>query len=956
MPGAVWDLESLTTVSITRTRLTRVPDEIRSLTHVRRLNLSDNELETFPVAIAALEQLEVLRIVGNRFRELPSEIGNLENLRELYLDGNRLRSLPESIGRLGRLEVLGLSRNSLESLPETLADLRRLRVLHLSDNRLQALPAGMATLLGLEELTVDGNMLAQIPGFLGDLPELRVLDTRNNEVQQLPRALARSESLQDLRLQGNPLAEPPIELAERGLEAVRAYLQDGDSGSVRRWTSRLIVIGDSRAGKTSLLRGLLGNSFQEDLPSTHGIEVSTLELGPAVRSGSPMKLRCWDFGGQAIYHATHQFFLSPSCLFLLAWKPSTWSETRLKYWLEILRARFPESPVLLVATHRDQLPTDAAAEGLERTYDQVCGNYFVSNKNLAGFEDLVAGIEREASRLPLMGKRWPQSWLLFAEDIAGRDAPYFKEQELRETLDLHGITGESRKVLPEWLTELGEILYFADDHRLRELVVRDPQWLSGLIARVLMSPAVSEDEGYLRPETIDRLWPDVSTSTRAALLSLMERFDLACRLPDDEERKLLVVEKLPAKAPGYESEWNQLQVGEGVREIRMRFDFDVELPAGLPTWFLARSHRFATEWLWRDGGLFRDNDQSGHLALVEALPEQRTISLSVRGPNPVSFFSVLRDGLEVTFRRYPALRVTRRVPCSGHGGEPCEHWFNYVDLERSLTENPPVRHIECPVGQSSVDIGGLVFGIHWSTEGQVIALMERVEERSREVLTELGDARDDIIHSQSLLLEGQRDQRKFLEREFLKRLRREQSRARSDCPSVFLLRALGTQPSNRARRLLARKLELHLCCEAPGDWHPTESGGRYVLEDPAKWIRVIEPHIRRLVRILRFVGPLVGPVTAYAGSEYEELARRDVQFMKALIDRLPMSTLTGADSDLSDSEGDELTELRGGSLRGLERMLDALDPGRHWGDLRRVPTPEGPWLWLCERHEEKYLT
>ena len=32
-----------------------------------------------------------------------------------------------------------------------------------------------------------------------------------------------------------------------------------------------------------------------------------------------MRLAVWDFGGQEIYHATHQFFLTDQSLFVLVW-------------------------------------------------------------------------------------------------------------------------------------------------------------------------------------------------------------------------------------------------------------------------------------------------------------------------------------------------------------------------------------------------------------------------------------------------------------------------------------------------------------------------------------------------------------------------------------------------------------------------------------------------------------
>ena len=46
--------------------------------------------------------------------------------------------------------------------------------------------------------------------------------------------------------------------------------------------------------------------------------------------------------------------------------------------------------------------------------------------------------------------------------------------------------------------------------------------------------------------------------------------------------------------------------------------------------------------------------------------------------------------------------------------------------------------------------------------------------------------------------------------------------------------------------------------------------------------------------------------------------------------------------------------VRGALLCGLRTLLDELDPARDWGGLRKVLTPEGHYLWLCDHHAEEY--
>ena len=59
-----------------------------------------------------------------------------------------------------------------------------------------------------------------------------------------------------------------------------------------------------------------------------------------------------------------------------------------------------------------------------------------------------------------------------------------------------------------------------------------------------------------------------------------------------------------------------------------------------------------------------------------------------------------------------------------------------------------------------------------------------------------------------------------------------------------------------------------------------------------------------------------------------------------------------------DKPGGSLTAERsveGASLRTLRQLLDQLDPKQHWGGLRKILTPEGHYLWLCEGHANQFL-
>src|SRR5581483_7783142 len=144
---------------------------------------------------------------------------------------------------------------------------------------------------------------------------------------------------------------------------------------------------------------------------------------------------------------------------------------------------------------------------------------------------------------------------------------------------------------------------------------------------------------------LDSLWRELDRGVRDHLLGMMDRYDLSYRIDDTRSADLsLVVERLQWEPPPYQDEW-AARSGPGDREIKVIYELNT-MPPGIPTWFIARSHRFSKGIHWRTGALFAHGDGQ-HLALVNADQHRNAVELAVRGPSPVGFFMVLDDGLNL---------------------------------------------------------------------------------------------------------------------------------------------------------------------------------------------------------------------------------------------------------------------------------------------------------------------
>lgn len=707
LPANIGTLTKLQKLSVAGTHFANLPLEITELPGLVDLSLSGEKMTRLDLPVVMLPNLKTLSIYSTGIVELPELIGQLASLDTLLGFNNPLVTLPAEIGQLTSLDRILLSENELEWLPASIGQLKQLTRLHLAKNQLTTLPPEIGQLSHLSDLDVHNNKLSSLPVEIGELQNLVSLDVSHNQLTALPPEIGALPRLRQLKVDGNPIENVPVEILQQGNEAVLQYLRSlsapapstisaaattpelpptpaiqppaleaarterlvsaeqpdpaaisaspAAGSGVRRYLSKLMLVGEGGVGKTSLICALLGDAFDAGEETTRGMAIRHLTL-PHPNEDAQMTLRVWDFGGQEFYHATHPYFLTDHALFLLVWNARLgWRAGRLSYWLEMISVRAPNAPILLVATHLDEHAADLPLAELRARFPQlnILASVGVSNKTSVGIDALREEVRQRAAELPRMGELWPQPWVKAAGVLESIDEPTVGLGETRRLWRSLGVDEQAFPVLLRWLHELGDLLYFADDEELADLVILRPTWVSEMMNRVMDSRAVTDSGGLLTKPVRDRLWADVDFSVRAKLLRLMERFDLGYRLPDDPLERLLIPERLPADPPPYEAQWDRF---EGMSESRAVYHFKSSVPAGIPSWFIARSHRFSLGLHWHSGVLLADTpEQPQHLALLRADRVGNSVELCVRGPYPAYFFSLLKDGLMKTLSRYPGL-------------------------------------------------------------------------------------------------------------------------------------------------------------------------------------------------------------------------------------------------------------------------------------------------------------
>jgi GTPase SAR1 family protein len=154
----------------------------------------------------------------------------------------------------------------------------------------------------------------------------------------------------------------------RTLAYVREFLV-GDNVPV--YDMRLMVVGASMAGKTTLVRALASSSGSTERISLEdrspALDISSQKLQLPGNNGDEsdtIQCRLWDFGGHEVFYLSHTMHFTGRCLYLLTWSPVKHVDdvsdvelsieevtAPLKKWIRILALHAPESYVVLVGTH-----------------------------------------------------------------------------------------------------------------------------------------------------------------------------------------------------------------------------------------------------------------------------------------------------------------------------------------------------------------------------------------------------------------------------------------------------------------------------------------------------------------------------------------------------------------------------------------------------------------------------
>jgi len=362
--------------------------------------------------------------------------------------------------------ALNLGGLGLEEIPSRITELKQLKKLWLHSNNLKEI-RHINQLPSLQELYLYDNQIEEIKG-LENLPALTKIDLSDNQISELPHSildkglpifwsLPKDENdSKGIYLKNNPCKTPPPEIIRRGNDAIGTYFKELDKSDRLLNEVKVILIGDGGAGKTSVVRRLLGQGFDPEEKQTHGIKISD-EIFPI--ESNDLKVNFWDFGGQEIMHSTHQFFLTKRCLYLLVLDSR--KDEKAEYWLKYVRSFGGDSPVLIVINKTDENAVfDLNRKFLNQKYSNIKGYYHVSCKEEknSGLQSLKTDLLEYLWNLELREAVFPANWFKVKDYFQEMRQDYISYPEYQNICKENGVYElDSQNILLGFLNDLGII-------------------------------------------------------------------------------------------------------------------------------------------------------------------------------------------------------------------------------------------------------------------------------------------------------------------------------------------------------------------------------------------------------------------------------------------------------------------------------------------------------------------
>ncbi len=652
----------LTRLDLGNCGLTELPDELFELTWLDELMLS-SEILSYDFDNNTISYFESSNIgMSNNIIEISSKLTKLSNLKVIF--ASKRNEWDNDRWKLANLSIL----NTLNNLQK----------IHLSSTSVKDLTP-LKNLKNLQELDIGDTEVVDLKPLknLSNLKFLNISDTKVTDLTPLIEIMKMGIDVKGdlfdydgmgIYVGDSPIINPPFYIVEQGSAAILRYWQELENKeTITNNQIKLIFIGNSRAGKTSLWQFLKDKIYTEQANSTHGIKTEIWDTEPlGTEDNQNLAAYIWDFGGQEYYHATHRLFLADNAVYVLVWeKDSNFQDTRLEqfkldddpngeieevdlehfptsYWLDNIRYYGGNSPVLIVQNKVDDdaqksFHTEGVTDMSNSSYLSIKNTYLYQSGNQEfkhfyndseKFKDSLLNLLRQnATRFPLI-KYWGQ--VRETLEKLAHTQKHIPIAQLKDIALQFDETPDLENLLAYLKSFTNTVLYFNENPALSDRLYLNPTHISRDIYKIL-NKTVRENKGRFNIAHVQtRLSCEEAEANR--YVALMKEFDLIFeknRTIKGENTRLFVTPQYLPKKEELSDDIQFLIDGYNV-ETGFHLQFRSFVPRSLMLRFIANNGAFANqETYWRNGIIYK-SDQTQKMIKVEYDHEKATFSVAVQ--------------------------------------------------------------------------------------------------------------------------------------------------------------------------------------------------------------------------------------------------------------------------------------------------------------------------------------
>lgn len=526
------DLADLKWLDLSETKV-RTINPLRNLFQLNDLFFHSTEISDL-TPLKDLKQLEILMFSRTNVNDL-SPLSDLYQLNILNISSTLVYDL-NPLKSLSQLLILGANSTPLSDL-SPLKDLTHLQILKISNTLITDLSAlkDLSRLLQLDISLTNVNNISPLKN-LTQLVELNISSTQVSNLSSIENLfelqalhafnlplkidLELLEKILNKNSRLNIYFDPTILNIPKGLEsdtnALREYLK---ANKEENKSLKIILLGNTRAGKSQLVNFLKEQKFEVESKSTPGIQI--VEWNTNI-NGKKYSLVFYDFGGQDYYHATHNLYLDTQSLYLVLWHPQVIEEEQhmsLGYWLGNIDYFTDYAAEENIAIWTLQTRSDDNSSGgiqsrisidsaLQKLYNvDAQGQFYLSVKGV--FQDEPNWkLEWEYFKAHLEMKiiEITQKTQIVKEtaDVRDRVLPLLKKEgslvlTKKDFIDrietILEIKTQSNQATLTHLSAIGRILWFKHNDTLKDYIFPDPAGLSGMIFEVLENNNMALSDG-----------------------------------------------------------------------------------------------------------------------------------------------------------------------------------------------------------------------------------------------------------------------------------------------------------------------------------------------------------------------------------------------------------------------------------------------------------------------------